>query len=169
MLLAGAATLTIAHALVVATVPQNMAPHRQATATVLLAISAVTTTKAAPPSMARQSGNFRLSMRDRPRAISHRATPASDEQVLDAVTKAAAAAGDLGYGWHRCQSSSRHAMKALRDRRITHRHELNSSLLLANGHEPIWGTRRVRVQQQSVGKRGKGPGAAVLTVAQATG
>lgn len=45
-------------------------------------------------------------------AFGHRATPASDEQVLDAVTKAAAAAGDLGYPLRFILSEWRHVVDA---------------------------------------------------------
>ncbi len=45
-------------------------------------------------------------------AFGHRATPASDEQVRDAVTKAAAAAGDLGYPMRFILSEWRHVVDA---------------------------------------------------------
>ena len=78
--------LTIAHAHVVATVPQNIAPHRQATARALLDANAVTTTKPASPSMARHSGNLRLSIRDSPRPISPSTTNPPDTPPNTAKT-----------------------------------------------------------------------------------
>ncbi len=45
-------------------------------------------------------------------AVGRRATPASDEQVQDAVTKAAAAAGDLGYPLRFILSEWRHVVDA---------------------------------------------------------